>query len=319
MINIIDSIMGSGKTTYIIQMINSNPNQRYLFIVPYLKEIQRIKMACKGFEEPEESKGELKLDSLNKLIRAGRNIVSTHQLFKSANKETFDALKQWNYTLIIDEALEGILTSEDFKKDDLPTILAAGHAHIDDETNYLIWDNLNYDGVYNQIKRWCLNKSVVVLDQRVLMWVISPGIFHCFSDIYLCTYMFDAQIQRYYFDMQGMAYQCSRVEKSNNQYVLVPRPANYKDDTSNIKINIYTGKKNNIGSVGKAARYKLSSTWYDKATKANLVKMKNNLVGYFKNDLQNSPSNNNLCDVLPENWSTGNVSNRVVLTWTRRE
>lgn len=42
-ITVVDSIMGSGKTSWAIQYINqSSPSTKFIFITPYLTEIERI-------------------------------------------------------------------------------------------------------------------------------------------------------------------------------------------------------------------------------------------------------------------------------------
>lgn len=35
--------MGTGKTTGLINYMNSNPENKYMFITPFLDEVQRIK------------------------------------------------------------------------------------------------------------------------------------------------------------------------------------------------------------------------------------------------------------------------------------
>lgn len=296
--------MGSGKTSWAIQMINNNPDKKYVYITPYLDEVQRIKKECPDFEEPEAtSKGELKLDSLNRLLAEGKNIASTHALFKLTTKETINSLKKHDYTLIIDEVME-VVSSDDFKKDDLPTILAAKLAHIDENTGYLIWDKEDFDGSYNKVKHLCQTKSVVVIDNVALVWVFPATIFKYFKETYILTYMFDAQIQRYYFDMNKMPYEYYSVKDAGNRnYELTEYVQSY--DKSKYKINIYTGKKNDIGTVSQGIRKsgftRLSSTWYNNVTKDDLKRIKNNMVGYFKNDLKNSPSNSNLWTAFIKN------------------
>ena len=56
MIKVVDSIMGSGKTTCLINMMNEHPEQRYLYVTPYLAEVDRITSACSNlhFCQPSE-------------------------------------------------------------------------------------------------------------------------------------------------------------------------------------------------------------------------------------------------------------------------
>lgn len=71
-VNIVDSIMGSGKTSWAIQhMDNSSKDKNFLYITPFLDEIQRVKDSVKlrSFLAPEpkgNQKG--KLDNLKQLI-----------------------------------------------------------------------------------------------------------------------------------------------------------------------------------------------------------------------------------------------------------
>ena len=55
-INIIDAICGAGKTSAAINFINASPDdQHFLYITPYLTEVERIIESCpnKKFKQPE--------------------------------------------------------------------------------------------------------------------------------------------------------------------------------------------------------------------------------------------------------------------------
>ncbi|KZB90781.1 hypothetical protein A2U94_14435 [Bacillus sp. VT 712] len=120
-IKIVDSIMGSGKTSWAIQYMNeADGNQKFIYITPFLSEVQRIKSAVKNhvFYEPV-NKGKGKLDSLKKLILNEKNIVSTHALFQTADDEMMELIRASNYTLILDEVMSVVeeypLNNDDFK------------------------------------------------------------------------------------------------------------------------------------------------------------------------------------------------------------
>ena len=42
-IKIIDSIMGSGKTSWAIQEMNKNNDKSYIYITPFLSAVERIR------------------------------------------------------------------------------------------------------------------------------------------------------------------------------------------------------------------------------------------------------------------------------------
>ena len=98
-VNIVDAIMGAGKTSAIINRINnSDESEKFLVITPYLDEINRYKDACtdKKFKSPS-YKRNTKLEGLKYLIERGENIVSTHALFQKFDNELIDICRAQNY------------------------------------------------------------------------------------------------------------------------------------------------------------------------------------------------------------------------------
>ena len=81
-VNIVDSIMGSGKTQSIMNYINQS-DQKFLVITPFLDEITRYRTYCKhkNFKSPRFQNQKSKLESLKHLIGKGENIV----FFSSGN------------------------------------------------------------------------------------------------------------------------------------------------------------------------------------------------------------------------------------------
>lgn len=65
-VKVCDTIMGAGKTESAITLMNQDKESRYVFITPYLDEVERIKRSCSGrkFKDPQ-SKGKGKLENLH--------------------------------------------------------------------------------------------------------------------------------------------------------------------------------------------------------------------------------------------------------------
>jgi hypothetical protein len=136
--------MGTGKTTYIIDLMKGNNGnitcdplsdealepQKYLYIAPLLSEAARIKGACPelNFCEPMAVDGS-KLTHLATLIERGVNICSTHSLFKLITKDICDLIRQQGYVLVIDEALECISVFDELSKKD-KELLNKGAAYL---------------------------------------------------------------------------------------------------------------------------------------------------------------------------------------------
>lgn len=79
MIYVVDAKPGDGKSSAAITMINEAPEEkRFLYITPYLTEVERIQACCpkKQFVEPQEDDPCKSID-IKKQLRQQRNIVST--------------------------------------------------------------------------------------------------------------------------------------------------------------------------------------------------------------------------------------------------
>ena len=81
MIKVIDSMMGSGKTTWAMNYMNSNLDKRFIYITPYLHEAQRIVTLCPHLciRQPEELP--TKQAHFIRLLKDGANVAISHELF----------------------------------------------------------------------------------------------------------------------------------------------------------------------------------------------------------------------------------------------
>lgn len=282
-IKIVDSIMGSGKTSAAIELMNTDSENNYIFITPYLKEIERIKSSCinRKFFDPI-NKGTGKLDSLHLLLENNRNIATTHALFQKATEITKELLRLGNYILILDEVFN-VIEELSLGKDDLPTLY--NEKLVYNEDGFLLWnpDRLDYDGQYNDIKNMCLNKNLMIYQNKVLMWVFPVEVFKSFKQVYIMTYLFEAQEQKYYYDMNKVEYEYYIAKKENNKYIFVLK-SNHSDkeikQELKKKINIINDQINNIGEN----YYSLSSTWFKNKDNIPLIKkLQKNIYNYFRN------------------------------------
>ena len=124
-VNIVDSIMGSGKTKWVLDKIANDTKSKYIMVTPTLSEIDRIMKQCPGakFKEPEIKVHKKKYLSLQSLVKEGENIVTTHSLFDYLNDKILADIKSQNYTLVIDEALSCVELYEALSPKDLKILL----------------------------------------------------------------------------------------------------------------------------------------------------------------------------------------------------
>lgn len=294
-IKIVDSIMGSGKTSWAIQYMNSaNSEKRFIYITPFLSEVARIKESVtnRKFVEPF-NRGKGKLDNLKQLILNDCNIVSTHALFQTADEEVIRLLKASNYILILDEAMN-VVEQLDLNKDDLRLLIQNEMILVDEDTGLISWNSEGdfQDTKYNSIKTLSKSENLYYFQQTILFWTFPVKIFTAFKEVYVLTYLFEAQEQKYYYDLYQLDYDYMVVTKDEKgNYQLINHAYQEAYDKQSIKslINIYEGKLNEIGEENS-----LSKTWYTRDKNALLVdKMKQNLYTYFRNNVK-TPSKVNM-------------------------
>ncbi|MCD8215273.1 MAG: DEAD/DEAH box helicase family protein [Clostridiales bacterium] len=282
-VTVVDSIMGSGKTSWAIQHMKENPDDNFLYITPYLDEVQRIiDKTERDFKQPI-NKGNGKLDSLNGMIACQEDIAFTHELFKHLDENSRESIKNNHYTLILDEVLEVITPYNDIRKDDIKVMQSSGLITVN-EDGFVSWnkDKMDYDTKYNEIKMLADNHSLLYVKEEFLVWRYSPEIFRLFDKIYIMTYLFEASVLKNYLDAYGIDYDTKSVINENESYKLVDY---FVPDTSvyaNL-INIYDGTLNtNI----RQKQVSFSATWFKRSDNKDKIKqLKNNVYNYFRHIL----------------------------------
>ena len=89
MVYVCDAVMGSGKTSATIDYINTHPEDKFIYITPYLDEADRMIRSCNmvKFNTPSSKRSAYnngrysKLEDVRDLISFGKSIASTHALF----------------------------------------------------------------------------------------------------------------------------------------------------------------------------------------------------------------------------------------------
>jgi hypothetical protein len=271
--------MGSNKTNWAIQYMNNNPHKKFMYITPYNKELSdRVIPQCPTLKFRFAREGR-KVADFKEMLVNGHNIVATHECFKRADAEVEALLETSDYTLILDEVFD-VVTDIKLVKADVDLILNS-LAVIED--NYLVWtDNVYPDegGKYSEIKQMAKLRKILVFDNSFFLWLFPIEFFQKFSEVYIMTYLFPAQIQKHYFDLHRIEYEYYRVsEATPNLYELVSHDGIINNEFKAL-IDIYDGDLNNIGRLSNG----LTKTWYEKpSNKLNISKLKNNIRNFLRN------------------------------------
>lgn len=297
-VTIVDAICGKGKTSFAIEMMNNNQDDKFIYITPYLPEVERVIDNCPNryFEQPDTKKGKgSKLTDFNKMIADGKNICSTHALFKYANKETYqNLLLDGNYVLILDEVVD-VVEPMKITKSDREMLLDANRIKIQ-EDGKVVWIDEEYNGNLNEYRRQIENGDVYLMNDTLFLWTFPAEIMKLFKHTYVLTYMFKGQMQRYYYDLNGVTYEYKSVTKTNDGYQLTDYQEH--EDLSYLKelINICEDDKlNGIGKSKDKRSNPLSKGWYDNQNKKKLDGMtvlKKNTTNFFKHICKSKSDDN---------------------------
>lgn len=300
-VNIVDAIMGAGKTQSIMNHINQS-DEKFLVITPFLDEITRYRTYCKGknFKAPKFEGRKTKLDSLKNLLCKGENIVSTHALFQKFDNELIDLCRAQNYTLIMDEVANVIdeyyLSKPDFE------LLKSSYVDINPETKQLIWKDecSDYSGKFDNEKRLCELGSLVCYSDNLMVWLFPIETFNAFRSIYILTYQFDKQMQKYYYDYYGLQYKYWSVEgDSLDNYHLVEYDSKKNYLNYNYKELIHICDIEKLNMIGDR-KTDLSKAWYTRNKSNSSIKiLKNNLQNFFRN-IRNDCTSDNIWTTFKE-------------------
>ena len=300
-ITVIDSIMGSGKSSWAIQHMKDNPETSFIYVTPTLTEIQRV---IQEVSEPGRkvieplNRGKGKKESLKKLLAQGCDIACTHELFKAIDPEVVSLIADGEYELIIDEAMNVFNVQKLSKQDDLQVMTRAGLCSVDDN-DYIAWsdDKVEWSTVYDEWRDLSIMKSLMYVDARNLIWKYPADVFRACKDVYVLTYMFEASSMYPYFHLENLCYEKKMIYPQGGRLALGEfHPA--KTSQYRNLICIYDGKMNDIGQKKTA----LSQSWFMNADKNSLSQMKRNLDNYYRN-ITNSKSSEFLWTCYKVGWT----------------
>lgn len=282
-----DNFIVTHNTSYAIQEMNFPFGRRYIYVTPYLKEIERVIEATnKDFKEPTNKNSEgSKLEGLRKLVSKGENIVCTHELFKLCDNELLDLIDDMNYTLMLDEVLN-VINRINITKDDIDMLCATNRIKKNKENGSITWIDDSYKGKFESLKHLAKNDNLFLFNNTFMFWTLHNKAFEVFKEIYIFTYLFDGQIQRYYYDLHGFEYEKYSVVHNEKEYKLVPYD-NRLDNREKIaeRLNIYEDKgksKFNSNFCKKPTKNMFSTRWLNGCDKGTIDRINKNIYSYFR-------------------------------------
>lgn len=293
-IKVVDSVMGEGKTSWAINYMKENPDKRFLFITPFLDEVERIKNEIPFFYEPKSIRGS-KLHHLKELLKYGKNIVTTHQLMDRFDFEVQRDIEIGEYTLILDEVADVVSMYNKMSKADTKYFL--DKFVTPDENGYLIWNEENMPSESMEtISRFykemilCKNKNLILIKDKIMYWELPVSIFKCFKEVYILTYIFQGSLQKAYFDLANIEYEYLSVEKGK---LVDFKPTSY-ETKQELKSLIKLVDREKLNLTGNSANA-FGSTWLmNNVDKGTVIqkRIKLDTENFFKNIAQTKAEEN---------------------------
>ncbi len=307
MIYVCDAIMGSGKSTAIINYMNGNPERKYIYITPYLDEAGRIRESCPdlGFIEPESNAkgcGKSKASHAAMLIGQGKNIASTHQAFLTYSKSMLANIREQGYTLVIDENIE-LLKRMDIKRDDYQILIDSGYVEVvdgrlkrTDKAYRGSWASKQLD-LIEKVDMYTYSKD------RPMYWLLPVNLVTSFRDVFILTYLFEGQGIYHYMRINHLDYQMIGVRNDSGRYTFCDYPGDVPAYTKNLKNKIHICMDERLNEIGQR-KDALSATKF-KTGKVDMQKLKGNLRSFFRRMHKDIPAKKRMWTVFKGGDSSG--------------
>lgn len=292
-IEVLDAIMGSGKTQGIIKWMLDNPGNKYLYISPMLTEVEeRIPKACEAldFTFPSTEEHNTKSEHLLELLKNGCNIAFTHSLFTDLSQEHLDTISKHQYVMIIDEEVSLIEPYKGkYSKGDITSLEQAGHIKVD-ENNLgkveWLWDTMSENTQYSGLKRLCSVDMLYCSKRSRDMMVIQLPIALVKSAkrTIILSYLFKGSVMASFLKLKG-------IEISDFTEVELMKDTQTVLEEAKKLVNFCS-----LPSTNAVKKYGMSSSWYStNATKEQLKKLGGAIRGVY-----NRVGKENLLITLPK-------------------
>ncbi|MGL5960567.1 MAG: DEAD/DEAH box helicase family protein [Cetobacterium sp.] len=272
---VVDSICGSGKSSALIRHMKENNNESYIYVTPFLDEVDRVVSELAGyidFEKPI-NKGNGKIENLKHILGRGKSVATTHMLFSYFDEEVIELIKLYGYNLILDEVAE-VVSVFNMEEKDVKGALELGIIEID-ESGYVCYNEeskyieKSNTGLYGDLVAMAKNNRLISYGSSatLLLWHFPIEVLQAFKTATVLTYMFEYQLQSYYFRMHGVEVEKKSAMLVDGRYSVVDY---YKSDISNLRdlIKIHQDKVGSKLNVVGNDKFALSKNWFENGSKA---------------------------------------------------
>lgn len=299
-VEVLDGLMSTGKSTAILKWIDDNPNEKYIFVSPLLTEVEEGGRVCSAvnnvsFECPSVSEYETKSEHLLQLLKEGRNIACTHSLYLAVGDKHLEYIERHGFNLIIDEEIDVISGVEGYSKDDYIWLYDNDKISVSEDDGMVSWvckTPVGKDSKYYRFKCLCDYQALYVTkrDSSMMVTQLPIKLMTCAKRVIVLTYMFKGNILDCFLKLKGIEVkpfvdvEISKVDGDKIRSLITLLPL---DKT--------------------VSEFALSSTWYKEANKEQL----DNVAKYISNVARkHCDSFTDLMYTLPKDRHTSTVTTK---------
>lgn len=263
-VEVLDALMGSGKTHAIIEYMSKHQDKPWLYISPMLEEVDsrvpdRAEELNFEFFVPIQSEVMTKSESCLKALQQGMNVCCTHNLMYKFTKQHLEAIKEHGYNVVSDEELN-LINGYNLKKSDVDFLISNNLLDVDEESGQVVFldETMSLDAKYGDVKaRADLGMLYAAKRSSKFMVVqLSPKIIDCSERFILLTYNYKDSLMQTFLDMHKYQY------KKFDEVKLFKTDEEIKKDLIERIEFVETPSTKKIQS-----KYSLSKSWWVAATK----------------------------------------------------
>jgi len=293
-ITVQDAIMGTGKSSWIIEKFNelvdagTQHNEPYLVILPYLKEIERYMVSCPGmsFQEPlgdsdkrdnqycdrANNEANTKKDDFKMLLESGYNILTTHRMFEMWDDDIALLVRDGGYHVVMDEEVSSITPlSIPMNPGERRELLELDYISVDEETRKVSWDfeksddhdgkytgNKKYEIIRNHCKSGTLYSYGDLCEKSIplYVWTIPKQFFGVAKSYTILTYRFESSDLCLFFRINNIAYnvECPQIDRQKCIKGMAKQLISFIDAPKSVMSELSSTSSLNI-------------SWYEKTSK----------------------------------------------------
>lgn len=263
-VEVLDSLMGSGKTHAIIDYMSKHQDKPWLYISPMLEEVdQRVPARAVelglDFFVPEEDEVNTKSENCLKALQKGMNVCCTHNLMYKFTKDHLAAIQKQGYNVVSDEELN-LINGHSLTKADADFLIDNNLIAIDSESGAVEFldKKMSLAARYGEIKALADLGMLYAAKRstRFMVVQLSPKIIDCSERFILLTYNYKNSLMQTFLELHNYEY------KEFNEVTLFKTEEEIKKDLLERIEFVETPSVKKI-----QGKYTLSKSWWVNATK----------------------------------------------------